>query len=885
MKNLFKRLCCLVISLSVCASMVVLAEDSVTSVTQPQISNKLSTAMYFLRTMDIIGDYYDYNTEPSEKITRAEFADAVVRALGIKNIGRTDTYFYDVPLSHFACDQINALAEMGFVHGVGENRFDPDSYIYTVAACKIILSILGYEPLAEARGGYSKGYIDTAVELELIKYAEDGAVLTRGEMFLLLFEALKAPMHDISGFKGDSAILVKNENKTILSEYHQAYFDKGVVDGVRTSSFNGIDLEINEVDIDGKIFTTRIEMDDLLGEEVEYIAYVAEDTEECEIAVASKTGKTKATNIKAKNFIKFDKDNYKLFYYDTARKQRSITIERDVRLIYNGGIIDRNISDRLNEGCDLKVIKSNDGYDRIVAKKKKDITVKKVDVQGQAITNMLDSPKGIELKDRNSVFIRKDGEPDMTLDKIAVGDVLSIYESYCESPDEEGKYIEIRVSTDRITGSVEKISSNNSEVWVTVSGEKYRDLSGVHYRLPSSVELYLDIDGDIAYVNTDIAKDFAAYLIKGKVIEDTELYEEELLRLEMLKQDGTMARLKCTNKVKIDDQKIERAYEAFSLLSRPSVDSIEPQLVLVKIDEDGYISSIDTVKGKEEEGTLRSIFVKERVMFKETGYMGNNNTDIVAINTNTIFFRVPTEDMLKKGQETKEDYGIGWRGFIGDNDYVTATCYRTTEKKAGVAEYVVLEMSGKSSSTPWPILIENVCMMYDENEGEAYNVITGYDGYTKVEIPITENVVWKKKGLLWSDGDADKLRIGTVITCAKNSRGHATTIDLIYDPDNRAEYYGTGDYNGMINEIGIAEDASSNIIVVKIGTDGRSIANKSDSAEIMVYDDENRQIQKGTFLDAKLYADSYNQNKPETYSDVVVFQWQRWPRRAYIFRY
>lgn len=878
MKNILKRLLCLVISLAVCTGTAAFAADSGE---QSQLSKKMTTAMYFLRELDIIGDYFDYNTDTAEKITRAEFCDVMVKALNIENTGKKDTYFYDVPLSHYACDQINTLAEMGFVHGVGEKRFEPDEYMYTGAACKVVLAALGYDKLASVNGGYLEGYIRTAAELELIKYVPSDSILTRGEMFLMIFETLKTPMYNAKTFKGNAAVLEVDKEETFLKAYHNAKYGKGIVDGVQQSSFNDINLLEGEVDISGEVYTTRISLDDMLGEEIEYVAYMDEDWTDGELAVALRTGKTDVIYISEKDFIEFDKAEYRLSYVNENERVKSIKLERDLRLIYNGGVIESDISSRLNDGCDLKIIEGKNGNDRVVAKKKYDIVVKSVDAAGETITNMAGSPKVLELgHNRRSVVIKKDGETDMTLDKLASGDVISVYESYHKLPEETGEYIELVVSTSRVTGTVEGVEEDDGEKWITMDEIEYLDLSGATYKFGDNVELYLDTDGDVAYVEVIPSTDFAAYLISAKVLPDHEVYDT-VLYIKLLKQDGEVTKLYCKEKLKIDETRLKDAYDAYDLLTDSKTGEFKPQLVLIKTDAEGLISSIDTTGGRHDEGTLRSTLYKEYVMYKGVGYLGKTNTDVLAIDSTTVAFRIPTEDMLKNGEADDSDYGVGISGYIGDNDWVTASTYMTTDDKAGIQEYMVLEMKGQASSIPWPILVEKVTSVYDEEEDEILSMVTGYDGYTKQSFAVNEDADWKKKGSAWAEGSVSALKPGMVISTVKNSKGKAIEVNIVYDPNNRAEYYNSGDYNAMQNEVGIAEDASDKVLVMTVGD--RSIAVKAEAAEIMVYDDDNV-IRKGSFADAKLYEDSNNKNNPDTYSDVVVFQYQRWARRVYIFK-
>lgn len=651
MKNVLKRLCCMLLAIAMCSATFVSAASEST------IGGKLEKAMYFLRELDIIGDYYDYNTDTAEKITRAEFADAVVRAMKIENKGKNDTYFYDVPTSHYACDSINALAEMGLIHGVGENRFEPDEYITEGAACKIVLSILGYDKIAATRGGTPEDYVKTAAEIELTSYVNADSILTRGGMFLLIFEMLDTPMYNINGFEGGSAIYEVDEEETFLKTYHNAFFGKGVVDGVRSGSFNEIKLSENEVDIDGTIYTAGTDLSDMLGEEVEFVAYMDEDWDEGEVKVAYRTNKTDVLNISRRDFVRFDKEQYKLFYR-TAGKVKSIKIERDVSLIYNGMFIEKDISDRLNDGCALKVIKDKNGYSKIVAKNKTNIVVKSVDVSAQIITNMCDEPKSVVLSKYDTYYIKKDGETDMTLEKLNAGDVVSVYASYSESTDASAEYAELEVTEKTVSGTIESIETDGAESIITVDGIEYFDSYKGNYKNGESITLYLDADGEVAYAESTPSNDFAAYLISGRVIPDHDVYDE-VLQLEMLKQDGNIVKLYCKEKLKIDDERVKDAYDAYDEFKDKSGE-FKPQLVLIKTNEEGLISNIDTTGGKQEEGTLMSIFEDQYVMWKGVGYIGSNNTEVVAIDTaKTVVFRVPTKDMLKKGEETKDDYGIG----------------------------------------------------------------------------------------------------------------------------------------------------------------------------------------------------------------------------------
>ena len=146
--------------------------------------------MEALRILDVIPDYYDYNTNFQKEVTRADFVDCVAKLINMKPANRNQIYYYDVPENHYAYEAISLLTEMGIIKGTGENLFKPDDLIEKVAAYKILLSVMGYASMAEIKGGYPNGYLALASELEISDRASDSKYLTYGDMFIVLYDAL-----------------------------------------------------------------------------------------------------------------------------------------------------------------------------------------------------------------------------------------------------------------------------------------------------------------------------------------------------------------------------------------------------------------------------------------------------------------------------------------------------------------------------------------------------------------------------------------------------------------------------------------------------------------------------------------------------------------------
>lgn len=883
MKNVFKKLLCVLMALTVFSGFPIYAEDQ-----QQAIGTEVLEAMEILRELEIIGDYYDYNMNPDETVTRADFAVAAAKSLGAKVSDRQNTtYYYDVPPSHYACAEINALTDMGLVTGYDKTSFHPDDTMETAAACRILLTALGYEKTAERDGGYPYGYLKHARELKLLDASQTSSELTRGVMLTMLYEALKAPMMTPEVTSSEGRIeYQKDEDKTILAVSHKAYYHKGIVDGVNKSSFNGtVFSKENEVEIDGTVYESTVDLSDFLGEEIEYIERKLKEDDDGEVIWAKRTGKTEVIRIAADDFESFDAESYRLSYDNGSSRSKSIQLKRGLQLIYNGGLITNHVSDRINDRCELKVIADKDGYSRVVARKKKNIVVKSADTTNEIFNDFLNLSHPFELhsEDRQYFRIQKGGSGDVSVSDIKADDVLTVYESYYEAPETYGSHIEVIITSNKVTGAIERSEEIDDHRYVTVGGVSYKDLTGKKFTTGENATLYIDADGEIAYAKTSPSTSFAAYLIKGNLSDEEDQYEY-ILRIKMLKEDGNVETLICAQKLKLDGETYRKPEVVFDELTSTTETGKKfvPQLALIKVNQENEVISIDRADPYEGDGTLRKSIPRGGMTYKGTGYIGSDATNVGAIDSNTVVFKIPTKTMLDAGIETDDDYVIGTSG-IKDNDWITATAYRTTEKKAAAEKYLVVEHSGSASSEPWPILVQKITYTLDADE-QALATVIGYNGYNQVSIQIPDGAEWKKKGAAWQNGKPEDLKPGMVLLLPTNARGQATMLDLIYDPNNRANYYKTAGFNDLTNEVGIVEDTGDGILSLKIGE--RSIMVKDGSADVLIYDlnGGKNPIHKGSVTEAKCYDDSYDQSNPDTYSDAVVFQYQRWARRIYIFK-
>lgn len=138
------------------------------------------------------GDLHLENT-----ITRAE-AVKMICVSGKLNTDFTDDteFFPDVPASHWAYKYIRAAKEHGIVIGDEKGCFNPDNTVTNEEIIKMLVCLLGYEPMAEQRGGYPAGYRVVASQYKLTEgFSFDiNNPALRQDVAVMVWRTLDTPM-------------------------------------------------------------------------------------------------------------------------------------------------------------------------------------------------------------------------------------------------------------------------------------------------------------------------------------------------------------------------------------------------------------------------------------------------------------------------------------------------------------------------------------------------------------------------------------------------------------------------------------------------------------------------------------------------------------------
>lgn len=139
----------------------------------------------------IISGYDDDTFRPNAPITRSEFTKLFCGAMDI-NEGSGKKYT-DVDADFWGAKYIDSLSSAGIINGYEDGTFRPNDNICFKDAVKMAVCAKDLEDIAEAKGSYPNGYMETAQQYlltENITGMEDiSANITRGQVAALLYNA------------------------------------------------------------------------------------------------------------------------------------------------------------------------------------------------------------------------------------------------------------------------------------------------------------------------------------------------------------------------------------------------------------------------------------------------------------------------------------------------------------------------------------------------------------------------------------------------------------------------------------------------------------------------------------------------------------------------
>lgn len=826
--------------------------------TTQAVNSEKSQKIYMLEKLGIMQSKDE--AVYTNSIKRADFAYILGKLLKQKNSDDSnDRYFIDVADYDFASPYINALTSMKIISTNAEKKFEPQRSITGNEAIKMVITALGYNPLAVARGGYPMGYRRIAQQIELLDgLAIDGdGDVTWEQAGELLFNALLMPQYiptEISN-GGDEIAYTKSNENTLLKELYGMEFVKGTLTGSNGSDIKfDVASDENSLVADGvkcKINGETEDYTDYLGKNI--YAFYTKDEKKLYYLFEDLDDKNEELIINIEDVSSYN--NGVMKYYD-GDKEKSVDLT-SATVLYNKAIPQDKVYEIFSGlTCgEIRLIKiDGSGYSTAIISDCKPFVLKFTDTLSETLYSLSDN-RVIKLREYEKVNIKDEKGANLTVDKLAANSVMNVYASA------EKERIDIFVTMASIEGIASTINSGDGKI--TVDSKIYEAentfentvLNGLN--AGSNVRLYLDKFGKVIYAKI-LSHDGmeTGYLIAARADEGG---FDDVLRFKICNSAGEVKTYESADSLSVDGVNFRMSGKK-ALAAIPG--NGQTQLIKYSVNSDGKIRTVDTylAGNEDQDSTLTRTKDGSTYMQKYWHRLGKD----VIITADTKFFCVPTDDKAVSAEDSEfsvvkcdslpdlQNLKLECYKEKGENAYTDAIVYRINPSDLRESDYKKAFM----------FLVEENSEAIDEN-GEEYRSIAGMYKGTKTEIKIYED------SLINTNVPVSDIAPGDILRYRNDYKGKALEIDMLYDRSANKKFGWENDhmYASSYTAIfqissGYISDKNDSVIgwsyTLGGNTDERINATES---TIMVYDEDNRneKVYKGNYNEIRDYKSAGNE--------------------------
>ena len=534
------------LALMLSVAMVLTMGTSVMAYSDVEEGTYVSEAVTVLSNLDILNGYEDGTFKPEATITRAEMAKIVCETLGYYGMGSDKTPFDDVEPKHWAAGYINTAAGLGIINGYGNGKFGPEDTVTYEQAVKMVVCALGYEPMADSKGGWPTGYTSVAAQIGLTKGMSSSA---RGDIAVLIYNALTTPVMEQTSYGSDARYEVldgtgNKEYKTILTK-RDIYVVTAVVGKVVDKDYIEIDFT-RDFDIyePTDILIGDTDIADYTHQEVEiYMAF--DDSTDEYTALSVMPAKKTETFTLVSDDVKNINGNKITYYVDSLNSSRTktLTIDEDATIEYNKAGLDEDetIATKIAGKDDVEIVFiENDGdssYDVVVMTEYTSAVVETVDANRDRIS--FDGKTVVfDYDDEDITYVLVDDNGnELTLDDFNEDDVIAYIIENGETV-KTAKYIKIvKLSDSVIVGKIESVHSGDKIV--TIDDDDYEVVASIWdnkiFAPGTEGTFYIGITGKIVHYDDSTVKSNYGYILMSGI--DKDGFDDRYV-IKMLTADG-----------------------------------------------------------------------------------------------------------------------------------------------------------------------------------------------------------------------------------------------------------------------------------------------------------------------------------------------------------
>ncbi len=252
-----------------------------------------------------------------------------------------EALFHDLTSEHRYYAEIKGVVEAGYMRGYPDGTFRADEPITSQEAARVLLSLLGYDPIIAV-----KGYAAVLNKTKIFEgVPTDVDKLNQAQLLRMIYNALMSPavrQEDYAGTLKDGITTVNyviDEDYLGLEHLKGYKYGQGILDGVAGTSLSDADesLDTGNVTIDGikyKVNDTLLweEPGEMLGYNVDF--YYKESTNgPSTIRYMHPNDKNDELVLTHNNIESYSNGTYK--YYDKNDKEKAINLTNEAKVLIN----------------------------------------------------------------------------------------------------------------------------------------------------------------------------------------------------------------------------------------------------------------------------------------------------------------------------------------------------------------------------------------------------------------------------------------------------------------------------------------------------------------------------------------------------------------------
>lgn len=719
-----------------------------------------------------------------EQITRADFAEIVVKMLGAADelTSEPRRIYTDVLPEDEAAPSIEYLYDKGIMIGYDTAEFKPENNITVSEVLKVMVVITGYSVFAEQAGGYPSGYFAQAVSTNMLS-GVTGKIsdsITWVDIAEIARNVLESTSYvSIEGIIGNRPTYTVKDGEEFMNRTLGIYRYTGIVEGVGETMLSSSSSSCGEGNcvIGGEtIQTGGIDFVQYLGMKVQ-VYYSADDYNGNTALHVIPVKGNNVLDIMDSDII--DSTTRSSVQYYLNNRSKTAKISSDAIFMFNEKRLDV-VSDedlKVGNGSLRLVDNNNDGsYDVVIITSYETFVVDKA-VSTDYIVNLKYGKGSLDFDDDYVTTYYLDGEQ-VDFSSITAGSVLSVAFSRNTTGDILAK---VYISNNQVTGIAVKVSTDENGSVELADGTRYEytdefakriaEGEGATYtpELESEGTFYIDYFGKLAAYTLSVSSKNYAYVVKCWY-DDVE--EKGSIRL--FTKDGEFKDLNIDSDVRINGEKTSRT-EIVSNLKSATNDGTVNQLVIYEEKEDGSLSSLQIAEDKTTENYYiaaeNEFVLNAHPINSTTGKEGgirfykNNaeNRPLSFIDGSTIHFSIPSDKTREK------EYKVETK--LSSTDVSLPAPVYVYDAGAGGAIGAVVSNTASESDYETPVIVDKVIEAVNEEgeEGMLIEFVGGQSAFASEDVAYNQPTGNWSSIVDYSNVTINDLKRGDVIQYTKSN--------------------------------------------------------------------------------------------------------------------